>query len=380
MRMRFAAVLASTVGALVLSSVAPRDARAQESEYDPGGGRIYMPPPVTPRQVGLVDTLDGDAPARPAASPSTRPSTPPPGPASDAPSAPDPSPPAGYPPVPAPPLSGAPPPAPRGDLPPPPGTGGDLEGPRYPASARRAASAAALDAAEEEGVRIPSRIATRLRALDRDFTALSLRGSTSVTDGILAVVTGALSIGLGVLFQDSSREMATYLYIYGGGSVGRGLAQLLLSPNLSDPALVFAHMPMTTVDEVKERLRFGERELESLADRSRLARILDGSLNILTGAAFVPFYLAPRDFAVGEVLDFFVIIAAAVSIVSGIATLATQTDAERRWNAYDDLRTRLRRDRRRPRTSAAPAASRPAFRAGATTLPGGGAVTVGGTF
>jgi hypothetical protein len=339
-------------------------ARAQESEYDPAGGRVYTPAPVSPRQVGLIGTLEGDSDAEPTRSPPParpRPSTSP------------------FPP--APPVGYVPPPNPSDVVPPPPAPpdAGRSTTPRYPWAARSASLGSELDAAGSDGVHIPSRIATRLRALDRDFTALSLRGGTNVSEGVLSIVTGGLAIALGFLFQESAPEMATYLHIYGGGSVARGGAQLLLSPNPSDAALVFAHMPMTSVDEVKERLRFGERELESLAVRSRLARIVDGSINVLTGAAFVPFYLAPRDFAVGEAVDFFVLIAVAYSIVSGIITLATRTEAERRWDAYEDLRARMRRSRRPARTADQPAfveAALPMLHAGASGLPGSGSLTV----
>ncbi|MBK8169450.1 MAG: hypothetical protein IPK60_03790 [Sandaracinaceae bacterium] len=229
---------------------------------------------------------------------------------------------------------------------------------------------------ESEGFRIPSRILTRLHALDRDMMALSMRGDTHVVDGILSMVTGGASIAFGALYANastSSNAMATYLYIYGAGSIGRGVLQLTVTPTIGDSAIRYGHMPMTSVAEVRARLQFGEDALESLADRSRIARILDASISMATGLAFIPFYLGPRDFKFTEFLDYFVLIGASISIVSGVITLITRSDAERRWSAYSELRDGLREQRLQERSR---------IRADLTAmpLPGGAAIGVSGTF
>ena len=323
-------------------------AAAQETEYDPLGRRIA--PAAVPDGYVAAD----DAP--PTASPPV--ATPP---AATAPS--------GEAPQGAPPADAIPPPPPAPDAPPSPYRIDADDTPRYP----RAAPSEQLDDTTDVGVRLPSRISARLRALGRDYAALSMRGSGGLVDGILSIVTGGLSIALGAVLPDTANDFATYLYVFGAGNIAHGLVDLFITPDPVEPALIFAHMPMGTVDEVKARLRFGEQSLEALADRSRLGRILEGSLDIATGVAFIPFYLGPRDYALtGEFLEIALMTMGLIRIISGVATLIIRTEAERRWSWYETLRDELR-DRRRQRSP---------VRAdiGAAPLPGGGAVTLVGTF
>jgi hypothetical protein len=128
--------------------------------------------------------------------------------------------------------------------------------------------------------------------------------------------------------------------------VARGIVDLTIMPNAQDAAIAFAHMPMTTVPEVRDRLRYGEHELESLADRTRHARVLDASISIGVGAAFVPLYLGPNDWKVNDAVDYFVLIGSAISVISGLINLLTRSEAERRWAAYRELRSRLIREHR----------------------------------
>jgi len=331
--------------AFAVALLASAHAAAQETEYDPEGRPL---PRRAPSEATAVP--DEDDVAAPPAPPTTATAASPATSTAPAPTA-------------IPPAPGAPeaaPPAPYG-VPSP-------LAPRYP----QAADDAGDDADFTPMVRVPPRITARLRALDRDYTALSARGSSGLVDGILSVVTGGLSIVLGALLPDTSNGFATYFYVFGAGNIAHGIVDIAVTPDPVEPALVFAHMPMRDVDEVKARLRYGEQSLESLAFRARLGRILEGSLDIATGVAFIPFYLGPRDYAFsGDVLDILMVTAALIRVVSGVATMLSPTDAERRWDAYGNLRERLRRERReRPRQ---------APRVGATSLPGGGLLTLTGT-
>lgn len=226
-------------------------------------------------------------------------------------------------------------------VPPPPGT---EPGIRYPGVEPRQR---ALEA--EAGVRIPSGIATRLRALDSDFQVLSLRGG-SVVGGVISMLAGGLSVALGVVSDVTSGSfgsgMSPYLYVYGGSGLVRGVLELALMTNASGPAITFAHMPMTSMEEVQARLDYGERELATLAERSMISRILDGSLSVATGLAIVPIMFAGNsggDPFSDERLPFSIIAIATASIstISGVITLVSTTEAERRWSAYQELRDRL---------------------------------------
>lgn len=240
------------------------------------------------------------------------------------------------------------------------GSGAPSGDARYPS--------AALAGAADEGVRIPSRIATRLRVLDADFNALSSRGSNALVDGILSILTGGLSITLGYFIDHEF--LTPYLYVYGAAGIARGIIDLTLMPDPHGPYIEFSHMPMGTMAQVNERLDYGERELESLADRTRLARILDASINILVGVSIVPLYLGPNEFEV-DTFGTFVIIGASISVISGVINLLSRSEAERRWSAYEELSERLEREEQS-------AALR--LRWGAMPLPGGAGFSLGASF
>ena len=221
-------------------------------------------------------------------------------------------------------------------VPPPPAPVAGYGTPRYAAPRVGAPS-------DDPDLRIPSRIATRIRVLDGSLTALAARGS-GIIDGVLSIVSGGLSLGVGIYIQRTDpgeQYLANYLYLWGAANIARGVIDLALRPRAERPAIQFAHLPMRTLDEVEERLRFGEEALEALADRAQLARILDASISIGAGVAVIPVYLAPNDFQFNSAFDYFVVIASGISVITGIINLATRTDYERRWNAYQELRDRL---------------------------------------
>ncbi len=199
-----------------------------------------------------------------------------------------------------------------------------------------------------DGVRIPSVTATRLRALDAAFQTLAARGGGgNVVDGVLGILTGGAAVTIGGVLLGEGDEtqvpLAAYLFVYGGVGLVRGVLSLVLMSDPSGAQLAFAQMPMANMDDVRARLEYGEHELASLADRARLARILDACLNIGAGLAFIPAYLGPNDFALPSDLGWFVLIGAGISVVGGIVGLFTVTEAERRWSAYEQLRDRLER-------------------------------------
>lgn len=332
--------------AFALAALTPGASQAQDdpSHYTPAPPPPPAgPPPAQPTPPAAQPTPP--TPGQPASPPAAGQPTAPPGPGQPT----DPA--AGGP---AQPVDSATPPPALADpaVPPPPAPATA----RYPA-ASAFDSEAGDEALETEQLHIPSRIATRIRVLDRDLTALSVRGGSHIVDGVLSILTGGLVVALGVVIDNAA--LAPYFYVYGGAGIVRGVIDLSVTPDASDAAIAYGHMSMGTVDEVKERLRFGEHSLESIADRSRLARILDSSISIAAGLAFIPLY-APNGFGELDTLDYFVLIGAGISLVSGVINLLTRSDAERRWSAYSELRERLRRERGPRRRSPAPAAAPPA--------------------
>ncbi len=194
-------------------------------------------------------------------------------------------------------------------------------------------------------LRLRSSVATRMRALSADLQVLSLRGDGSVVDGVLALVMGATTIGIGIAIDLSGSSpgpsLTPYLYVYGSAGILRGILDFAFMQSPSSAAVAFTHMPMADLADVRARLRFGEHALESLASNAELSRILDGSLSIATGLAVVPIYLGPTNFTFTSAFDYFVLIGAAVSVTTGTITLFSTNESERRWAAYRELRDRL---------------------------------------
>lgn len=233
-------------------------------------------------------------------------------------------------------------PAEQVDVPEPPGSHQIREDEiRYPVPTAEAAARAA----EEPSIRIPSRITTRLRSLDANLQVLGARGGGNIVNAVLSLLTGGLAITLGALRSNPTDETSIYLYVYGGTAAVRGVLDFVLTPNAQGAAITYQHMPMTNAEEVRARLAYGEAALAGLAEQSLIARVLDASLNMAAGVIVVPIFLAPKGFTIGDPLDYFVLIGAGVSIISGIITLASTSPAEQRWSAYQQLRERLRQER-----------------------------------
>ena len=230
------------------------------------------------------------------------------------------------------------PPATRSEpIPPPPAPSAGYGTPIYPGPTGEPSAFAPAD-----GVRLPSNLATRIRVLDSSLQVLSARGSNRILDGVLSLVSGGVSIGLGIWARRSGFvELGRYAFVLGSVSVIRGVLDLTLTPNPRTPAIRYAHMPTRSLEEAEARLRYGESALEDLARRSRMVRVIDASLSIASGIAIVPIFLHPKDYEFTEPLDYFILVAAGISVITGIINLATRTEAERRWDAYEELRERL---------------------------------------
>lgn len=195
-------------------------------------------------------------------------------------------------------------------------------------------------------LRIPSTIATRLRALEGDLSALAQRGSGYIVDGVVQLLSSGISIAVGVLFLTASSsptgdQMAAYLFSVSGVGVARGLLTLLLPVTPSESAVAYLHpTPMTSYREVRERLRAREDELHGLADAAMVGRVVDGSLGLASAAAMIPLF-AVFGFNERDPYSYIMLLLAGVSAVTGTITLFSTSDAERRWSSYTELRDRL---------------------------------------
>ena len=195
------------------------------------------------------------------------------------------------------------------------------------------------------GVTVTTHQATRLRALEADLNVLAARSEGRILDGSLSIAVGAAFITIGVFVDDAL--FRTLLVLTGGVAAARGVVELSVLPDAEKPALEFAHLPMLSSAQVLARLAYGEEALSGIARRTRVARLLDGSLTMLSGAAYVPIYALARhredkrwDFG-DDASDYIVAVFSGISVVAGLVTLIVKSPAERRYIAYGKLRDRL---------------------------------------
>lgn len=210
-------------------------------------------------------------------------------------------------------------------------------------------------------MRIPPRIAARLRTLETDLNLLAARGGNRILDGVISLVAGGAFLTIGIVIRanndedddtglaPSSNLLSSLLMVTGGVALGRGVVELAVRPNPKDAALEYSHMPMISVQQVKERLSFGENALKELAYRSRVARSLDGSLTVLGGVALPLIYSVQRDESAGELKKdwtfWVMMVGSTISVIGGAVTLLTRSDAEKRWRAYQRMKSRLLKER-----------------------------------
>jgi hypothetical protein len=225
----------------------------------------------------------------------------------------------------------------------------------------------------------------RLRALDATFAALAASGGPNWTGVVLSLIGGGVEIGFGIAFATMGEpwsDLAPYFVVLGGTSIARTIvADLILRPDPTGPAIQYANMPSATLAQQRARLAYGETQLFSIAESAMIARIVDASLNIAGALAVIPAYLVPKDFMIENPLEAFIFIAPAISLVLAIITLASPTQAEQRRDAYARLRDQLRN--RRGGAHLEVEAQRPAVTLGfgASVDPrGGGVVMLGGMF
>lgn len=197
------------------------------------------------------------------------------------------------------------------------------------------------------GLRLPSTISTRLRALEGDLAALAQRGSGYIVDGIVQLLSSGVSIAVGVLFLTASsgggtaEQMAAYLFSMSGVGVARGLLTLFLPVTPAESTASYLHpVPLTSYREARARLQARESELHGLSDAAMVGRVVDGSLGIASSLAIIPL-LALYPFDSTNPYNYVMILLAGVSAVTGAITLFSTSDAERRWSGYTELRDRL---------------------------------------
>ncbi len=248
------------------------------------------------------------------------------------------------------------------EIPPAPGSGADLTVPPPPPGSSYATDPSAAPGTVRAGVvtgrasllptvssglRLPATIATRLRALEADLQALALRGAGYIIDGVIQLLSSGVSIAVGVLFATSggtgsNDAFSAYLFTMGGVGIARGLLTLLVPVTPSESAVAYAHpMPLGSYGEARARLRAREGELEGLATAGMVGRVIDGSLGVGVGLAMIPIFVAVGEFDEENPLNYVMLLLAGVSTVTGVITLFSTSDAERRWNNYRELRDRL---------------------------------------
>lgn len=220
-------------------------------------------------------------------------------------------------------------------VPPPPGAG-------LSSAERQEARQVARPSRPAELSRSTGRMGTRLRLLEGNLRAL--RTGPKVLDGVLTIASGALAITLGAIYDDTLP--AEYLYLSGSATAARGILDLALSPNTTEESILFENLPEATRAEIRAKLAFGEDALQSASTRAKILRLSGSSLSMAVGVAVIPLWFFPRDFEVKEPMDYFVLIGAGVSVLTGLIDVFQRSEAEQRWDAYAEAVEASRQPRR----------------------------------
>lgn len=191
-------------------------------------------------------------------------------------------------------------------------------------------------------------LADRLRALDASWAVLGAQG-TNYTNSVLSLIVGAAQVVLGGVFLEVGPPydlIAPILMVTGGVQVARTIVvDFILRPNPQPIAIQYASMPNGTRPQRLARLRYGEAQLESLAEASATLRYVDSGINIAGAAALVGAYFGIRPNMDFDPIELIFFIGPAISLVIAVINLFTPSNAERRWDAYRQLRERTGGDR-----------------------------------
>jgi hypothetical protein len=195
------------------------------------------------------------------------------------------------------------------------------------------------------GTPMSPRKATLLRVLDQDLDRLADQSDGRILDGTLQLVVGGAFVTLGVLIDD--QLFRAIVLLSGSVSIARGANTLALAPDAEEPFMSFRGMPIFTPADVEAKLRFGDAALARLAQRSRAARIVEGTLTMVGAAGYIPLYWGFRradepGYRFGDDgTDYFGVAISAVVFTSGLVTVLRKSSAERRNKAYRELKREL---------------------------------------
>lgn len=218
-------------------------------------------------------------------------------------------------------------------------------------SGRASAQAGAYPAAQGYpvpslgGTPLPPRKAALMRMLDQDLERLAEQSDGRILDGTLQLVVGGAFVTIGVLIDD--QLFRAIVLLSGSVSIARGVNTLAVAPDAEAPFLAFRGMPMFTPAEVEAKLRFGDAALAELAQRSRAARLVEGTLTMAGAAGYIPLYWGFRradepGYRFGDDgTDYFGVAISAVVFASGLVTVIRKSSAERRNKAYREFKREL---------------------------------------
>lgn len=191
-----------------------------------------------------------------------------------------------------------------------------------------------------------SRLADRMRALDASWAVLGSQG-LNYTSAVLSLVLGAAQVVIGGVLLEVGGGFDLFAPVFitmGSIQVARAIVvDFILRPNPQPTAIRYASMPGGTRAQRLARLRYGEEQLESLAEQSAIIRYVDSGITLAGAAVLVGAYFAIREDSIGgdfQPYELLFFIGPAVSVVVSLINLFTPSNAERRWDAYRQMRER----------------------------------------
>ena len=193
---------------------------------------------------------------------------------------------------------------------------------------------------------VDSRLADRMRALDASWAVLGSQG-LNYTSAVLSLVLGAAQVVIGGVLLEVGGGFELFAPVFmtmGAIQVARAIiVDFILRPNPQPIAIQYASMPGGTRAQRLARLHYGEEQLEALAEQSAIIRYVDSGINLVGAGIIVGAYFAIREDSIGgdfQPYELLFFIGPAVSVVVSLINLFTPSNAERRWDAYRQMRER----------------------------------------
>jgi hypothetical protein len=193
-----------------------------------------------------------------------------------------------------------------------------------------------------------ARLTAREHMLSDQLSALRDADRLRPWGGALYLGLGATAVGLGIALP--TRGVDAILILLGGAAMLRGTLLLTMAPRAAPWARAYRDLPMSSAEQLRARIRYGELGLERLASAGQRLRRADAGISMTLAVAYVPVFWAVQrrrdaSYRFGDsALDYLALTYSVLQFASSVVGLFSESEAEERWRAYQELCERHERE------------------------------------